>query len=174
MRATRPARGATPPASALPARGASPRQPRRSRARAKSPRRRSCPPRPTSRPAPARSSRRLRHGGRPGRYNRVQRLGRANPPPYASDDFRRALDLVRGRAPSEAEPQRAARFVAARPIASSTCEGSTAPAAHADPIETSTPSRSSAISMLSPSTPGKVRLSVLPILDSASSHGRRH
>src|SRR5216684_6805160 len=50
-----------------------------------------------------------------------------------------------------------------RPIASSTCDGSTAPAAHADPIETSTPSRSSAISMLSPSTPGNVRLSVLGI-----------
>src|SRR5579862_5293536 len=47
-----------------------------------------------------------------------------------------------------------------RPIARSTWDGSTAPAAHAEPIETSTPSRSSAISMLSPSTPGNVRLSV--------------
>src|SRR5208283_4444851 len=48
-----------------------------------------------------------------------------------------------------------------RPIARSTCDGSTAPAAQAEPIETSTPSRSSAISMLSPSTPGNVRLTVL-------------
>ena len=47
-----------------------------------------------------------------------------------------------------------------RPIARSTCDGSTAPAAHAEPIDTSIPSRSSAISMLSPSTPGNVRLSV--------------
>src|SRR5579863_468740 len=47
-----------------------------------------------------------------------------------------------------------------RPIASSTWEGSTAPAAQAEPIDTSTPSRSSAINIVSPSTYGKVRLRV--------------
>src|SRR6266851_1045317 len=50
-----------------------------------------------------------------------------------------------------------------RPIASSTCDGSTAPAAHAEPIETSTSARSSAINMLSPSTFGNVRFSVFGI-----------
>src|SRR5208337_2644494 len=60
-----------------------------------------------------------------------------------------------------------------RPIARNTCDGSTAPAAHAEPIETSTPSRSSATSMLSPSTPGNVRLSVFGSLPTIGPFKRR-
>src|SRR5208282_2313022 len=60
-----------------------------------------------------------------------------------------------------------------RPIARNTCDGSTAPAAHAEPIETSIPARSSAINMLSPSTPGNVRLSVLGSLPASGPFKRR-
>src|SRR5262249_40479704 len=41
------------------------------------------------------------------------------------------------------------------PIARSTCEGSGAPAAHAEPSETATPARSRSTSKLSPAQPGK-------------------
>ena len=46
------------------------------------------------------------------------------------------------------------------PIATSTCEGSSLPAAHAEPLEETTPRRSSSSSTASPLVPAKVKLAV--------------
>ena len=79
--------------------------------------------------------------------------------PTSTTSARRALDLVRGGAAAQREPQRTpARAPARRPMARSTCDGSTAPAAQAAPVETATPARSSAISRLSASTPSNETL----------------
>ena len=64
--------------------------------------------------------------------------------------------------PSEKRMLERARS-AVSPIASSTCEGSTAPLEHAEPLDTAKPRRSSAITSASPSIPSKWMLVVFGV-----------
>ncbi len=62
--------------------------------------------------------------------------------------------------PNEKRMAEAARS-GGKPIASRTCDATTEPTMQADPLEAQTPSRSSAMSMVSEGNPGKLTFSVL-------------
>ena len=71
------------------------------------------------------------------------------------------VHLLRGVLRSQRKPDAGARAAPrSSPIASSTCEGSTAPLEQAEPLDTAKPRRSSAITIASPSMPSKQMLVV--------------
>ena len=72
---------------------------------------------------------------------------------HVRDRFDKGVHLLpRVRSP-ERNPDAALASVRLSPIAVSTCEGSTAPLEHAEPLETQKPLRSRAITIASPSIP---------------------
>ena len=69
----------------------------------------------------------------------------------------RLVDLVAGRLGAEREAHGGPGDIRVEPIASSTCDGSSLPAAQADPLEQTMPRCSSSSSTASPLVPGKAK-----------------
>ena len=125
------------------------------------PARRAAPRRPTNRRRP--TSRRRRASSCVAGSARHRDGLRVRPRSFSTSpgsDRDDAIDFLRrSREPRLKRSEFCVRC-AGRPIARSTCDGSSVPDEHADPVETATPSRSSAISRLSASTRSKLMLVV--------------